>query len=72
MRVDDGQRHHIVARRTGREGSLEIDGVVQESFRSPEGSHQMLNTKGNIYIGKRIPFVFFAGFYWVSLYSAFV
>ena len=51
VRVDDGRRHRVVARRTAREGSLELDSVFQENGRSPEGPHQMLNTKGNIYIG---------------------
>lgn len=53
VRVDDGKRHRAVARRTSREGSLELDSIIQENGRSPEGVHQMLNTKGNIYIGKR-------------------
>lgn len=51
VRVDDGKRHRLVARRTGRDGSLELDGVIQENGRSPEGPHQILNTKGNIYVG---------------------
>ena len=50
-RVDDGKRHRVVARRTTRHGSLELDGVRENGI-SPEGNHQMLNTKGNIYIGK--------------------
>jgi len=49
-RVDDGFRHRVVAKRTTRQGSLELDGV-QENGLSPQGNHQMLNTKGNIYIG---------------------
>ncbi len=51
LRVDDGKRHKAVARRTARDGSLELDSFVQENGRSPEGPHQMLNTKGNIYVG---------------------
>ena len=52
VRVDDGRRHRVVAKRTARDGSLELDSLIQENGRSPEGAHQMLNTKGNIYIGK--------------------
>ena len=51
VRVDDGKRHRAVARRTSRDGSLELDSIIHENGRSPEGVHQMLNTKGNIYIG---------------------
>ena len=51
VRVDDGKRHRAVARRTARDGSLELDGVILENGRSPEGPHQVLNTKGNIYVG---------------------
>lgn len=40
-----------MARRTARDGSLELDGVILENGRSPEGPHQVLNTKGNIYVG---------------------
>ena len=53
VRVDDGKRHKAVARRTARDGSLELDSIIQENGRSPEGVHQMLNTKGNIYIGMK-------------------
>ena len=50
-RVNDGKRHQVVARRTTRHGSLELDGIRVTGI-SPEGNHQMLNTQGNIYIGK--------------------
>ena len=34
-------------------GSVQIitAGIIQENGRSPEGPHQVLNTKGNIYVG---------------------
>lgn len=51
VRVDDGKRHTAVARRTGRDGTIELDGVIQENGRSPDGQHHVLNTKGNVYVG---------------------
>ncbi|XP_037075728.1 basement membrane-specific heparan sulfate proteoglycan core protein-like isoform X4 [Pollicipes pollicipes] len=50
QRVDDGLVHSLVARRTGRDGELELDGVRAESDASP-GYLTMMNTNGNIYIG---------------------
>ncbi|KAK2193775.1 hypothetical protein NP493_5g02050 [Ridgeia piscesae] len=49
-RIDDGRPHTITIRRTGRKGSLEIDGF---SFVEGEsgGVLRMLNTRGNMYIG---------------------
>ena len=51
VRVDDGKKHRAVARRTGRDGTIELDGVIQENGRSPDGEHHMLNAKGNVYVG---------------------
>ncbi|ELU12611.1 hypothetical protein CAPTEDRAFT_90339, partial [Capitella teleta] len=50
VKVNDGRSHTIVARRSGKYGSLEVDGF---SFVEGEssGNLQMLNTKGNIYMG---------------------
>ncbi|KAK7008549.1 Basement membrane-specific heparan sulfate proteoglycan core protein [Halocaridina rubra] len=49
-RVDDGERHTLLVKRTGRQGSIELDGTVHEYGQSP-GMLHMLNVKGNIYIG---------------------
>ncbi|CAH1774180.1 unnamed protein product, partial [Owenia fusiformis] len=49
-RVDDGEEHTVIARRTGQRGTIEVDTVVLEVGESG-GTLQMLNTKGNIYIG---------------------
>ena len=54
VRVDDGSRHRVVVRRTAREGSLELDGVFHETGKSAGGVHQLLNTKGNIFIGNHL------------------
>lgn len=51
VRVDDGKKHRVVARRTGRDGTVDLDGVIQENGRSPHGEHHMLNAKGNVYVG---------------------
>ena len=51
VRVDDGRRHRVMARRTGLEGTLELDGVFEAHGRTPDSNHNMLNTKGNIYVG---------------------
>ncbi|XP_066985998.1 basement membrane-specific heparan sulfate proteoglycan core protein [Macrobrachium rosenbergii] len=49
-RVNDGERHTLIVKRTGRQGSIELDGSVHEYGESP-GMLHMLNTRGNIYIG---------------------
>jgi len=48
--VDDAAVHSLVARRTGRDGELELDGVRSE-FASAPGFLTMMNTNGNIYLG---------------------
>lgn len=50
-KVIDGKRHRIVARRTARDGSLEVDSFYNEQGQSG-GTLQMMNTRGSIYIGK--------------------
>ncbi|GFR30669.1 pikachurin, partial [Trichonephila clavata] len=50
VKVNDGKVHSIVLKRTGRHGSLELDGIHQE-FGESKGILQMLNTDGDIYIG---------------------
>lgn len=49
-RVDDGKRHHVVLRRQASDGSIELDNVTE--FGESQGVLKMLNTRGNIYIGK--------------------
>ena len=51
QKVADGRQHTLVARRTGREGQLELDGVYSETGETP-GYLTMMNTNGNIYIGQ--------------------
>ncbi|KAK2716784.1 hypothetical protein QYM36_007057, partial [Artemia franciscana] len=50
VKVNDGKRHRIVARRTARDGSLEVDSFYNEQGQSG-GTLQMMNTRGSIYIG---------------------
>ncbi|XP_021927336.1 basement membrane-specific heparan sulfate proteoglycan core protein isoform X6 [Zootermopsis nevadensis] len=48
-RVDDGKRHHVVLKRQGSDGSIELDSITE--FGESQGVLKMLNTRGNIYIG---------------------
>ena len=50
MRVDDGKRHNVVLKRQASDGSIELDSDTQ--FGESQGILKMLNTRGNIYIGK--------------------
>ncbi|CAL1298852.1 unnamed protein product [Larinioides sclopetarius] len=50
VKVNDGKIHNVILKRTGRHGSLELDGVHQQ-FGESKGILQMLNTDGDIYIG---------------------
>ncbi|KAG8188529.1 hypothetical protein JTE90_004764 [Oedothorax gibbosus] len=50
VKVNDGKVHNVILKRTGRHGSLELDGVHQQ-FGESKGILQMLNTDGDIYIG---------------------
>jgi dystroglycan 1 len=50
VKINDGQRHDIVIKRKGKEGSLEIDGR-HKSYGESTGVLQMLNAVGDIYIG---------------------
>jgi Laminin G domain. len=50
VRVDDGKRHHVVLRRQASDGSIELDSITE--FGVSQGILKMLNTRGNIYIGK--------------------
>jgi len=50
VRVDDGKRHHVVLRRQASDGSIELDSITE--FGESQGVLKMLNTRGNIYIGK--------------------
>jgi len=50
VRVDDGKRHHAVLRRQASDGSIELDSITE--FGESQGVLKMLNTRGNIYIGK--------------------
>lgn len=49
-RVDDGKRHHVILRRQASDGSIELDSITE--FGESQGILKMLNTRGNIYIGK--------------------
>jgi len=49
-RIDDGRPHTIKASRTGKSGSLEVNGFSFVRGES-QGILKMLNTEGNIYIG---------------------
>lgn len=49
-RVDDGERHRIILKRQGCEGSIELNGEYMESGVS-DGLQQMLNARGNVYLG---------------------
>lgn len=49
-RVDDGERHSVILKRTGRKGSIEIDNTWTEEGEA-DGFVNTMNTKGNIYIG---------------------
>ncbi|KAK7791103.1 hypothetical protein R5R35_012915 [Gryllus longicercus] len=48
--VADGQRHRVVLKRQATDGNLELDSEISE-FGKSGGILQMLNTRGNIYIG---------------------
>ncbi|XP_046742518.1 basement membrane-specific heparan sulfate proteoglycan core protein [Diprion similis] len=50
QRVDDGERHRIVLKRQGSEGSIELNGEHTESGAS-EGLQQLLNARGSVYLG---------------------
>ncbi|XP_069938272.1 basement membrane-specific heparan sulfate proteoglycan core protein isoform X44 [Cherax quadricarinatus] len=49
-RVDNGERHTLIVKRTEREGSLQLDTSSPVFGQSPGVLH-MLNANGNIYIG---------------------
>ncbi|XP_024936745.1 basement membrane-specific heparan sulfate proteoglycan core protein [Cephus cinctus] len=50
QRVDDGQRHRIILKRQGSDGSIELNGEHTESGVS-DGLQQVLNTRGSVYLG---------------------
>nr|XP_042896680.1 basement membrane-specific heparan sulfate proteoglycan core protein [Parasteatoda tepidariorum] len=50
IKVSDGKVHNVILKRTGRHGSLELDGLHQQ-FGESKGILQMLNTDGDIFIG---------------------
>uniref|UniRef100_A0A674KFP3 Heparan sulfate proteoglycan 2 n=1 Tax=Terrapene triunguis TaxID=2587831 RepID=A0A674KFP3_9SAUR len=49
--INDGEWHRVTAVREGRRGSIQVDGEELVSGESP-GSNVMVNTQGNVYIGK--------------------
>lgn len=49
-RVDDGERHRVILKRQGNEGSIELNGEYLESGVS-DGLQQILNTQGNVFLG---------------------
>ncbi|XP_034945971.1 basement membrane-specific heparan sulfate proteoglycan core protein isoform X4 [Chelonus insularis] len=50
QRVDDGERHRIILKRQGSDGSIELNGDHTESGVS-DGLQQTLNARGNVYLG---------------------
>lgn len=50
QRVDDGERHRIILKRQGSDGSIELNGDHTESGVS-DGLQQILNARGNVYLG---------------------
>nr|XP_050845973.1 basement membrane-specific heparan sulfate proteoglycan core protein isoform X24 [Vespula vulgaris] len=50
QRVDDGERHRIILKRQGSDGSIELNGEHTESGLS-DGLQQILNTRGSVYLG---------------------
>ncbi|XP_076237238.1 basement membrane-specific heparan sulfate proteoglycan core protein-like isoform X3 [Calliopsis andreniformis] len=50
QKVDDGERHRIILKRQGNDGSIELNGEHLENSGS-YGTQQDLNTKGNVYLG---------------------
>lgn len=50
QRIDDGERHRIILKRQGSDGSIELNGEHTESGVS-DGLQQTLNTRGNVYLG---------------------
>ncbi|PBC30144.1 Basement membrane-specific heparan sulfate proteoglycan core protein [Apis cerana cerana] len=50
QKVDDGERHRIILKRQGSDGSIELNGEHMESSTS-YGTQQDLNTRGNVYLG---------------------
>ncbi|TGZ46957.1 Basement membrane-specific heparan sulfate proteoglycan core protein [Temnothorax longispinosus] len=50
QRVNDGERHRIILKRQGSDGSIELNGDHTESGVS-DGLQQILNARGNVYLG---------------------
>ncbi|XP_050453317.1 basement membrane-specific heparan sulfate proteoglycan core protein isoform X8 [Cataglyphis hispanica] len=50
QRVDDGERHRIILKRQGSEGSIELNGEHTENGVS-DGLQQILNARGSVYLG---------------------
>ncbi|XP_070153239.1 basement membrane-specific heparan sulfate proteoglycan core protein isoform X5 [Polyergus mexicanus] len=50
QRVDDGERHRIILKRQGSDGSIELNGEHTESGVS-DGLQQILNARGSVYLG---------------------
>ncbi|XP_063983693.1 basement membrane-specific heparan sulfate proteoglycan core protein-like isoform X2 [Diachasmimorpha longicaudata] len=50
QRVDDGERHRIILKRQGTDGSIELNGEHTESGVS-DGLKRILNARGNVYLG---------------------
>lgn len=50
VRIDDGTRHRVILKRSGREGSIEVDSDYVEHGEAP-GITNQLNCSGNIYLG---------------------
>ncbi|XP_050492347.1 basement membrane-specific heparan sulfate proteoglycan core protein-like isoform X5 [Bombus huntii] len=50
QKVDDGERHRIILKRQGSDGSIELNGEHMESSAS-YGTQQDLNARGSVYLG---------------------
>lgn len=55
-RVDDGERHSVILKRTGKEGSIEVDNEYIETG-SAEGFTNTMNCEGDIYLGKELELI---------------
>lgn len=53
IRVDDGQRHGVIVKRRGKEGSVEVD-YDHTEYGTAEGITNTLNCDGDIYLGNFI------------------
>ena len=51
VRVDTGQRHVAIIKRTGNQASLELDGLLEYGETRPTGKKEMI-LPGHVFLGK--------------------